>query len=97
MSCNRLVCGGLNANPKESCVHEQYNNDHTFRTIVDTLFCLLTSKDKHYTPSDLRNAALLACEMYEYYNVKPTLIKMTGMVSSANGWMPDDFYREEYI
>jgi hypothetical protein len=44
-------------------VHERYKNDPTFRTIVHAFYDLIAQGET--TPTEVREAAMLALEMYE--------------------------------
>lgn len=50
---------------------EKYKNDVSFKNLVDTIHCLIT--DARFTPSEVREAAVLACIHYERLNVKRPL------------------------
>ena len=50
---------------------EKYLNDPTFRTIVNVLRDQL--RQANYTPSDLREAVMLACTMHEMEVVRPIM------------------------
>ena len=53
---------------------ERFKTDPTFRTIVDVLYHLLEEQDERgiqYTPTEMREAAMLAAMMYEETHIKP--------------------------
>ncbi len=57
---------------------ERYQSDKTFSYIVDTLYFLLCQNDVHgiqFTPTELREAAMLAAEKYEYTHIRPMFIR----------------------
>jgi hypothetical protein len=58
--------------------HERYQNDPMFARIVDVLYTMLITADdygnKQYTATEMREAAMVACEKYEYLNLRPTFI-----------------------
>lgn len=51
--------------------HDRYLNDPIFRRIVDLLYVSITDYD--YTPTELREAAMMAAEKYEYLHVRPMM------------------------
>jgi hypothetical protein len=54
--------------------HDRYKNDPMFARIVDTLYHLLLSDDEHgkqYTATEIREAAMVATEKYEYLHLRP--------------------------
>ena len=58
--------------------HDRYQNDAVFARIVDTLRIMLETEDEYagrqFTPTEMREAAMLACELYEYQHVRPILL-----------------------
>jgi len=59
-----------------SSIENRYRNDNTFRTIVDQMRALLGVY--HITPSELREASMLAASMHEVENVRPLLYPKIG-------------------
>lgn len=55
---------------------ERYERDQVFAYIVDTLYSMLcVNHDKlQFTPTEMREAAMLACMKYEYTHVRPTFM-----------------------
>ncbi len=65
---------------------DRYQHDHTFTLIVDTLRYMLASSDengKQFTATEVREAAMLACELYEYEHIRPLLLLNTTGFSTA--------------
>jgi hypothetical protein len=46
--------------------HDRYHRDPLFRRLVDTLQMMLEVENSCYTPTELREAVMLAAEKYEY-------------------------------
>jgi hypothetical protein len=57
----------------KSSVESRYESDHTFRNLVDQMRYALGFYQ--FTPSELREAAMLASTMHEMTRVRPLLIK----------------------
>jgi hypothetical protein len=53
-------------------VEGRYKHDSTFRLVVDQMRALLSAY--HITPSELREASVLAATMHEFENVRPLLV-----------------------
>lgn len=80
MKCNN--CGN------EEVTHRQwetpspryrYEHDQTFRHIVDYLRQLMEINDSRtWTPTELREAAMLAAVMYEQTHIRPLMIDRNG-------------------
>lgn len=49
-------------------VEERYHRDATFRQLVDWMMYHIRTAD--YTPTELREAAILAATMHEMYNIR---------------------------
>ena len=67
---------------------ERYRSDKTFSYIVDTLYFLLCQNDAQgiqFTPTELREAAMLAAEKYEYTHIRPMFIRNIGELSMFGG------------
>ena len=45
--------------------NEKYENDHTYRQLVDMLTALIHQAE--FTPSEMREACMLACIRHELY------------------------------
>jgi hypothetical protein len=59
---------------------ERYKSDPVFSRLVDILLSQLMQQDKaglHYTPTELREAVLLAAMMYEAQFIRPLLYDHT--------------------
>ena len=54
-------------------VHHRYQNDTHFHTIMDTFLALI--RDAKYTPTEIREAAMLAQIIYEETTLRPILIE----------------------
>lgn len=58
--------------------HDRYQHDPIFARIVDTLQIMLETEDdyagRQFTPTEMREAAMLACELYEYRHIRPILL-----------------------
>ena len=60
--------------PRESA-EARYRTDPVFRNLVDVMFSMLDRDgSRAFTPSELREATMLACAMYETMRIKPILI-----------------------
>ena len=67
---------------------ERYQSDKMFSYIVDTLYFLLCQNDAQgiqFTPTELREAAMLAAEKYEYTHIRPMFIRNIGKLSMFGG------------
>ena len=53
---------------------DRYHNDPVFHAIVATLYNMLENAENIYTPTELREAAMLAATMYESVHIRPILI-----------------------
>ena len=60
---------------------DRYQNDPVFHRLVDMLRHALL--DSNFTATEVREAAMLACEMHEYQHVRPLLIKKNEMYQTA--------------
>ena len=49
---------------------ERYKSDPIFAAVVDVLYSMLDRSDNMYTPTELREAAMLAALKYEYTHVR---------------------------
>jgi hypothetical protein len=55
---------------------DRYRNDPVFRNLVDVMQSLLEDNAcRQYTPTELREAVMLAASMYECRNIQPILIQ----------------------
>jgi hypothetical protein len=50
----------------------RYTNDAAFKLLVDTLYHQIVTHQ--YTPTELRDAAMLAAIHYEYTHIRPSFI-----------------------
>lgn len=57
-------------------VERRYTEDATFRHVVDALHAMVARAD--LTPSEIRQAAMLACIHYEMRNPAPLMVKADG-------------------
>ena len=53
---------------------ERYDQDFVFAAIVDTLYSMLCQGENSWTPTELREAAMLAALKYEYTHVRPMFV-----------------------
>jgi len=54
---------------------ERYQNDPVFQRLVDLMQYYLEENDcRQYTPTELREAVMLAATMYEYRHIRPIVI-----------------------
>lgn len=68
--------------------HDRYQHDPMFARIVDTLYYMLLSSDeygKQYTATEMREAAMVATEKYEYLHLRPTFIVESSKYSGMFG------------
>ena len=53
--------------------NEKYENDHNYRRLVDMLEALIHQAE--FTPSEIREACMLACIRHEHYRrIRPVII-----------------------
>lgn len=66
---------------------ERYRNDPVFRGAVDAMQYQL--EHANFTPSELRQAAIMACILYERRHIDPTITdcKAIGYLRSLEGLM----------
>jgi hypothetical protein len=58
---------------------ERYQNDPVFHQLVDLLLSMLYENDsKLWTPTELREAVMLAAMMYEQTHIRPLMIDKRG-------------------
>jgi hypothetical protein len=50
---------------------DRYQKDPQFKTLVDLIRCEL--EQSHFTPTELREAVMLAACLYEYQHVRPVI------------------------
>jgi hypothetical protein len=53
---------------------ERYERDNVFRAIVDQFRALMEQSAIPITPTEVREAAMLATMMYEYTHIRPITI-----------------------
>ncbi len=73
---------------------ERYERDPVFRNLVDVIGSMLEQdQGRTFTPTEVREAAMLACIRYEAIHIRPFLVD----ASKASGEMRamDDF-RQRY-
>lgn len=51
---------------------ERYRNDPAFHRLVDTIYVWIC--EQHYTPSEVRDAAMLAALKFEYLHMRPMIL-----------------------
>ena len=54
-------------------VEERYQNDPMFRTLVDTVYNMIDKAQ--FTPSELREAVILAATKYEMYHTRNIVLR----------------------
>ena len=54
---------------------QRYQDDPVFAAIVDTLYSMLSKSENSWTPTELREAAMLAALKYEYTHVRPMFVQ----------------------
>jgi len=59
---------------------KKYQNDPAYRQFVDMVRYQL--RQSNYTPTEIREACILACTMHEMETVRPI------MVAKIDGWYP---------
>lgn len=64
---------------------ERYEKDQVFAYIVDTLYSMLCVNHGklQFTPTEMREAAMLACTKYEFTHVRPLFITKDGAMTPA--------------
>lgn len=60
---------------------EKYLNDAIYATLVDTMCAHIHAC--HYTPSEMREAAVLACILYEEHRIRPMGIPFSKGIEDA--------------
>lgn len=56
-------------------VEERYKSDPVFAAIVDTLYSMLNKQESPtFTPTEMREAAMLAQMMYESTHIRPIMV-----------------------
>lgn len=67
--------------------YDRYSSDPIFVRIVDTLYMMLETQSEYsglvFTPTEMREAAMLACEKFEYRHIRPMLILENSTLSKA--------------
>ena len=58
---------------------QRYQTDATFRQLVDMLYSLIDHAE--YTPTEIREAAMLAHILYEERRIRPILIDGLGQIA----------------
>lgn len=61
---------------------ERYQNDNAFRSLVDMMECQIAKAE--FTPSEIRQAALLACINYEAMNVRKMYFHSPKAIQALN-------------
>ena len=61
---------------------EKYQNDNAYRLLVDTMVAQII--DAKFTPSEMREASLLASIMYAEMNVNPQCVMLEEMEQALN-------------
>jgi hypothetical protein len=69
---------------------ERYRNDVAFRTLVDSMRAAIDHAE--FTPSEIREAAMLAQIIYEETNLRPRFVEVIHGESmirpvDSDGWM----------
>lgn len=57
--------------------YERYQADPTFRALVDMLESMLEKSECAYTPTELREAVIVAATRFESRHVKPIIMRTT--------------------
>jgi hypothetical protein len=60
-------------------IRDRYQNDAAFRTLVDTLHSVIERGD--FTPTEIREAAMLAQIMYEERHVRPIIFTRDDVIN----------------
>lgn len=63
-------------------VTERYQNDAHFRQIVDLMYSYIDHAQ--FTPSEIREAAMLAHILYEERRIRPMMLTDDGFLRSIN-------------
>lgn len=58
---------------------DRYARDPVFTTLVDILYTLLDQAENKFTPTELREAVMLAATKYEYLHVRPLFFTANGL------------------
>lgn len=67
-------------------VSERYQHDVVFRGLVDVMRSMLENSPE-ITPTELREAVMLAASMHEFYNIRPLIIKKDDYCRPSDGCM----------
>jgi hypothetical protein len=62
-------------------VTDRYRNDTSFRTLVDSLYSVITNAQ--YSPTEIREAAMLAHILYEERHIRPIITENIGSILSS--------------
>ena len=62
---------------------QRYQDDPVFAAIVDTLYSMLSKSENSWTPTELREAAMLAALKYEYTHVRPMFVQQLDSLPST--------------
>lgn len=64
--------------PNRLSPEERYTRDPWFRTLVDVLYCHLDKKEyrEYYTPTELREAVMLAARRHESLQLHRTFVEL---------------------
>lgn len=65
----------MDGQPNRLTPEERYRRDPAFRVLVDTLRAALAGGN--YTPTELREAAILAAAAHEAETIRPLFIRLT--------------------
>lgn len=60
---------------------DKYYNDSQYRALVDMMYAHIHAC--HYTPSEMREAAVLACILYEEHHIRPIVMPLSKDVEDA--------------
>lgn len=65
--------------------NEKYTNDPSYRQLVDTLTTLIYQAE--FTPSEIREACMLACILHEQYRRNQAGLSRRGGQHDAGNWL----------
>jgi hypothetical protein len=58
---------------------ERYERDPVFKSLVDLIHSYIAQDDgRTWTPTELREACMLACAQYEYLHIRPIVYDTRG-------------------
>ena len=76
---------------------QRYQDDPVFAAIVDTLYSMLSKSENSWTPTELREAAMLAALKYEYTHVRPMFVQQLDSLPSQEPFCMQCGVRHKFL